>query len=770
MSNINSFVETTNDLVKQVNIALESMQKMNSSMTTQEDSAIIEVEGTDLVTGDVSTYTYSIPSYHHTLTELNRISNTIDAFVNGSGVVLLNDGTYRQVSTIPIAQSPSKITNVTPPSKFNTKSNWFFESLIFPSIYVRFDLKGKIDDRSDRVVVKRLIFDNFDDTETQWFKSQFIGKQFSYADTLNLLNTNNKEYWEDEETKFLPITTRKYNGYFLITDKGTVNNKEWYYLDTVNYGLVTDSSTVKNIELKIGDQLRFNNSLFKIDAIEVTEKRVSLTSMIGISSPTINQSFDVYSVPFENKYVDIEIGYDECQLIFLKGVNDDFNIIADEWSDSIPFYSNDLTLENNTLGLETFYYNYVSDFGRQMEAQAKEKFIPAYLGVKPAAPTISAGQFSVKQVNTQLNAALDTEEIKSTQTQIESVKTIINSLKTTISQQKAELVELTDPAQRSDLQGKIDNNTSQLSKKSVEYQSLVKSLATLAYQNNAVANNPKYRIRGFFGIPNGAKKTNNSSEPSQQIIQFEVAYRYLRLDNTGNPLNTFTYPDTSTGQNVTGTFSDWEIVPSRVRNRKYNETLQKYVWEDENVTDGDKVNINQVDIAITKGEKVQIKIRSISEAGWPTNPLNSDWSNTVIIDFPSNLEGSDQVTNILVDAQSEETTIKLDETLNAAGVYTHLQDGIPNPNSANGTYFKHQAEFIAYDLTNKDVNNNATNEITVDLQSQLQNLSTKTYVNITKPTGSGSSYPQACGTLQQLLQAMVNADPSIYDEFIDLIV
>ena len=134
--NTNSFTETTNDLVKQVNIALESMSKMNKSMTTEDDTVIITVEGYDPITGDPSTYTYSIPSYQYTLGELNRISNSMDTFINGEGVVLLNDGTYRQVSTTPIAKSPIAIVDVAAPTKFQIRTNWFFESFLFPQMYV----------------------------------------------------------------------------------------------------------------------------------------------------------------------------------------------------------------------------------------------------------------------------------------------------------------------------------------------------------------------------------------------------------------------------------------------------------------------------------------------------------------------------------------------------------------------------------------------------------------------------------------------------------
>jgi len=370
--------------------------------------------------------------------------------------------------------------------------------------------------------------------------------------------------------------------------------------------------------------------------------------------------------------------------------------------------------------------------------------------------------FKVVQINTQLNAALDTEAIKNTQTQIESTKTIINSLKDTIAQQKAELVSLINVADRATLQSKIDSNNNSLSKATIEYQSLVRSLATVAYENSAVVADPKYRVRGFFPIP--APKGN----PPQQIIQFEYAYRYLKLDNTGISLNTFEYTDPSTQQVVRGVYTDWTIVASAVKQKVFDASTNTYTWVVENIADGEVVNINQIDIPIQKGEKVQLKIRSISEAGWPLNPLKSAWSDPIIIEFPSNLEGSNQVANILSDAAVEEETIKLDQTLSAAGVPTHIADSVPNPNSGTGTYFKHQAVNLAFDLKTKDKYGVINTVNTTDLQSQLDTIAANTYVQVlANPLSSqAGAYPQITGTLQQLLQAIINTDPSIYDQFV----
>ena len=754
--NINSFAETVQNLVDSTNVALEAVIAVNKSLTTQEDTVSINVQTRDEITGDVSTSTYSIPSYNNVLNKLNSVYNTVDVFVKGQGMILLEDGTYRKISTQPIAIPPDKILDVVKPSKFKTKSNWFFESLLFPQLAVTIDLKGKIDDASDRVSVKRIIFDNPTQTETQWFLDNIAVKDLTYFDTITLLNANGKKFWEDEELQTLPLYSQPYTGYFVIMNITTINNKEWFYLDDIKYAPTTDTPLIKNMQLAIGDQLRYNNSVWKIEDIEVTEKRVRVTPVIGLDYPSINNQFNIYTSPFSSKLLDIPIGYNECESVFIKGVNDNFNIIGSSWSNAISFWTNDLILENGVDNLDVYYNNFVSDFGRQLEGQAKEKFVPAYFGAVPDAPIFSAANFGVSQINNQLNSALNTDSIRNTQIQIESTKTIINSLKNTIAQQKADLVEETRPNARLDLNNKIGENIKSLSSSTVEYQSLVRALSTAAYENSAVITNPKYRIRGFFDIPKG--KSNTANEKIQEIVQFDIAYRYLKIDGTGNALDTYSYTDPITGQKINGVFTDWNVVQSTAKQKVFDTVAQLYVWANPSVADGNEVNINQVDIAIQKGEKVQIKIRSISEAGWPQNPLKSEWSSLVTMDFPANLESSDQIANILVGAQSEETAIKLEETLASTGVISHLSDNIPNPNQGDGTYFKHQATNLAFNKKHKNLTGVVDSESTVDLQSYMDNASSNIYVTVTGTDGTPYNT-----TLAKVIQQLVAASSGTFD-------
>lgn len=388
MANINSFTETVQSLINQVNIAMEAMVKINESLTTQNDTVILSVEQTDPITGDPSTVTFSIPAYNNVLNKVNALAQTMDTFVKGEGVILLNDGTYRKVTTIPVAISPSQITNVSAPSKFYTKSNWFFESMLSPQLTVAFDLKNKIDDRSDRVVVKRIIVDNPTDEDTQWFLDNVATQSLSYYDTITFLTEQGKRYWEDEQIQDLPLLTEPFTGTFVITDVQTIGSKQWFYLDTFYYGQTTDEILLKNHQLSVGDQLRYGNSIWKIDEIHLNENRIHIIPMVGMDHPTINNTFEIYTPPFSTKILEIPVGFNECNVVFLKGVNDDFNIIADNWSLGISFWTNTLILNNGTSTLEDYYNTYVSDFGKQWEGQAKEKFIPAYYGIEPDAPII----------------------------------------------------------------------------------------------------------------------------------------------------------------------------------------------------------------------------------------------------------------------------------------------------------------------------------------------------------------------------------------------
>lgn len=699
--NQNSFAQNVAELTNNANIAIASLNAVTESIIGDDASVIVDLPNDTSVT---------IISNNNILHRLSAVEDTVKAFTSGQGSVKLVDGTNRkiQVTTIPI--TPEKIENIDQITNFNINNNWFFEDLMFPKMTVTFNLKGKVDDDSDRIKMNRVIIDLSNNKgEILNFYNEYInGKKLSYAGLIDLLNSNDiLSYYEDDQIIDFPLYEDEYVGKFNVLNKEIIDGNLYYYLDSIYYGMNNkyDQNVSNNIKLKIGDKLRFQQSIYVIKNIDEASNRIDLKCEIGFDIIGLNDDLYFYNEPFKSKNINIAIGINEINCIFFKAVNENYNIVSNNWSDMTSFVSNDLILENNNITLEEYYMQYVSDFGAEWIAQAKERKVSAYNGLIPNTVNLVANDFKVVQINTQINSALDTTEIKNVQAQIVTLKSNIKTLRNTISKQKADLTNSTDQKDRTYLQELIATNTNKLDSIVTEYNSNVEYLNTYLIENKAATNSPKYRVRGFFAIPEYQYKDPINKLGKQEIIGFDIKYRYLKMDETGVPLTTFEYTNSNSNK-VSAVFSDWNIVKSIYKEKKLNEESGIYEWVVENDADGTQININQVDIPISDGEKVEFMVRAVSEAGYPENPLKSEWSNSVVIEFPSNLSTTDQLVNILNDAKSESISIKLEDTLKSSGYYTHINDEVISPID-NTVMYHHDAKNISFRyINNSDSSNN----------------------------------------------------------------
>lgn len=169
--------------------------------------------------------------------------------------------------------------------------------------------------------------------------------------------------------------------------------------------------------------------------------------------------------------------------------------------------------------------------------------------------------------------------------------------------------------------------------------------------------------------PQSSSTSTNGGSPSQikpinvgkstPISSTEV------VTTTENPVNSPQYAN----------FSNWVEILSDVRKRYWDETTKQWYWKIEDVSDAETPNINQVDIPIQQNERVEIRVKSISEVGWPDSLIESEWSNVLTIDFP------DDLNNVLADnefilseASQDKTTIVLENTLSTKGVNKHVEE------------------------------------------------------------------------------------------------
>lgn len=716
-NNINSFAENMRKTItSQANTLalLESIQKAISTKDT-----IVQYDYENINNNEVTRY--QIPSYISINNRLKALEKNMQNLASGKSTLSLNDGSRRQIVLTSLPKTPNRITNISTPTTFNVDSNWFFEDLMFPGLTVSIDLTNQIEDSADRVKISRIILNSKDETVQQFWGNILANNTYDYISLKSVLAYNNIQYSEDIEEINLPLVSNTISGNFQVMyDPEIINGNTWYTFDTLTYETIDVNGTKqgKNNILSVGDRLAYNDTLFSIVEVNQNDNKVRLKILSGAAFPGVYSIFRIYQDPFRNKIIDIRIGAHEYDIIYIKGVNEDFNLLSNEWSEPIQFSTDELVNINDAnIDLKSFYANEVSDWGSKWIAESKERRLNAYNGHKPNAPMLVANDLRVVQINTQVNAALNNNDLKNLAADIESTRTLIESLQKTIASQKSNLINIKSTVDYNKAQDEIATNTKNLEIQQTEYTSLVKRFQSSIQENQAVVENPKYHIRGFFPLPQ-PKFRDDSETLVEEIIGFDIAYRYICEDNTGVQLNTFNYTDTEKGTVITGTFTDWIVEQSSVKQRIWNTETEMFEWKSENVADGSEININQIDIPITKGEKVEIKVRSISEAGYPDNPLKSDWSESIIMSFPSNLTTRNAMADLVQEVNDDALHIAIKQDLSQLGLIAHMNDSIANENSVSGVYCHHIADNIAYE----DRSENGENTYTVSLQTKIEDL------------------------------------------------
>jgi hypothetical protein len=721
---------TSNSMTQFLDTVLRVEQNALSILTTLSDivagnsqSIVVNVENPD---GSVSNY--ELPSIGFIKTEISRIDKNFNILTGQNGsetIVRMADGSFKKIMEARLFKEPKAIGNVEVPSKFYKRPNWFFENFLSPLLFVNIDITKYADFDLQQAFIKRVIVNTSTTESKNYFDNNYKGRNDIDHDTLlkDLVNQG-IDYFLDEDTTSLPSSLVKYSGSFKVTNiediaVQTLNNQNTtvitkvrqYTFDTLNY---TDNLlTAKNSRiLSVGDKLDLNDlTQFEVIFIDNATQKVRLKRLSGTDEMGIGSSLSITPIPFSLKVLQVSVGYDEREVIFIKPIDKNFNVTTRNFSPGIGFFTNDLSIDTatGTQTFETYYKTQVTDFGNALLSLAKEKPIPAVYGVTPDAPLLSPENFKVVLVNGQKLDTTAINDIKKKTAQKNSVASETAQLDIAIEKKKQELntSKFNSDAERNAVKNQLDSLIREKTAKSNLYSSLVKDLSTIAQNPPAAIDSPKYRVRGFWSIP-----TPKTSEKTtvQSVIQFIVQYRYVSLDGNAPGTEQYDFVDSS-GATVRAYFSNWNEYKSEIRKKVYDTSIGAYVWANEDLQNADSVNINQLDISISKGERVEIRIKSISEAGWPINPQISDWSSTVTVSFPSELEQAGEISTSLKEADAEQIRVNFNQDLAARGLDTHLSNSFVQKDK----YYSHTTDSIASGFFNADGS-------IIDLYTKLKNL------------------------------------------------
>jgi hypothetical protein len=726
MAESNSISTLLPELLRLFNNSLESFEKVNQAITSNRESVTINVQNADGTNSRVT-----IPSFGFLKNSVDRLQSNVDTITNvggGSSSIRLADGTFRKLVLAKLPTEAADLTSINSVNEFRIKPNWFFEELINPLLYISFDLTDQVPIDTERAIIQRYILDTNTQAKIQFFENNFNSKSdINYFTFLQQIVERNISYVLDEAVVDLPPRSKRYNGKFSVTritniefteelnGVSVTSQKKQYKLSKIFY-TDSDADFDDTIQLKVGDSLEvISNPIdtrYIIKSVDSSTNTVILDIVEGIKPIQIGADIlKIGSAIDDNVQVDVTVGFNERCVTFIKPIDPDSRIPSVNWSPGSGFYTNDLTTISETGSLQTlaeYYQRYAIDFGKFLLSFAEDKIPTSREGLIPNSPGLTAVDFKVKLVNGQVTNANAVVQLQDLSGQKNTLDSTLKELNTAISQYRTKIqttnyaTNVERSADKNALQGLITERSSQAEL----YSSLVKEIDAKSKDNSVASIAPKYRARGFWAMP---QEKSTPATGLQAVVKFKVRYRYLSQDGAANPVDQFTFVDG--GSESQGAFSNYEIIESVLRPRSKNAITGLYEWAPINNDNADAVNINQLDLAIRKGEILEVQVKSISEAGWPSNPLESEWSSPVRIDFPADLSSDSVVESILQQNKQDLAKVSLQETLNAKGIDEHLSSAFV----ANEKYYAHGASVIASGFLSE-------NQTPIDLFSKLAEM------------------------------------------------
>ena len=715
--------------------SIETVAKVSDAVTSQKDTVTITL--TD-PSDPSKTTTYSIPSFGYLKSEIERLDNTIKTLSNidsgTGGRVQLSDGTYRKIVASKLACEAPTITTTNNITNFNFKSNWLFEDMMNPYLYANVDLSNCVPTETEKVLIQRYILNCTNTKQINYFDSiKSNSTKIDYKNFLKGLLNNGITYVLDENYYDLPPVRRRYSGEFEIDHilentlssdgkniLGSLVLKNILYTDN-NSGVENTVTLAKNDILEISENP--TTTRYMVTYVDTLTKEIRIKRLEGYTPITNSTIFRISSNQVKKISVEIPVSFDRREVIFIKSIDPDSNIPSNKWSPGIAFYTNELKYtspQGVTNRLDTFYQKNVVDFGNIILSYSKDFYPSVVEAIKPDAPVLrydaeddSASDFKIVRINNQLSEGSESNTFKKLIADKENALSQINNNNKLIEQQK-ELIQttkFTTTTEKLNAQNKLAEYIKNQGSYTSLYNSIVNQIKS-QYASTYIEK-PKYRVRGFWSIP--SPKISKSSGP-QQIIQFKVRYRYLSESGVANREEEFTYLDGTT--NAIGRFSNWNEVLTPMR-RRVKGADGTYNWEKVNTADPEQININQLDLPIQNGEQIEIQIKSISEAGFPTNPTESDWSEPVIIsfsDFPE-LQGDD-VSEIIAQNRVDASVANVVENL-TGNTYAHMSSSF----YTNDKYFAHNAESITSGFLSPEQTPITLYDKLYDLQNQITAVS-----------------------------------------------
>ena len=542
---------------------------------------------------------------------------------------------------------------------------------------------------------------------------------------IDYLNQNGKiVYREVDRSLKLEKNQIKYFGKFTIESLKPISTNVFsVLLNSIKY---TGINTIGNsIDLKINDILisKSGASKYIISEIDKFLKTLTITRIAGseLLSIGIDNLYFNETIIENGNIVGIPVKPAQNIVIFLSTENFK-NISFPSIGIKINTTDYKIIYDNKTYTLDEFFSNYVTNFSEYLLALMNETSIPFNLGIIPAKPLLNAINFKVIQINKHLNNTKSLTDITTLNQNKQIIQNDISFKQKTIDQYQADIdsqkyVSVADKTYKLNQITVLRQNINTLK---TNLLNVAQDIDTTAIKDGLKNITPKYKIIGFWDIQNPIY---SPLTQAQNIIKYEVNYRYLS-NNTDTIENTSYNMITNEGKSVSVVFSSWNDLQTQVLNKILN-IEGKLIWETKPTDSVDNININQLAITINENESVEIKIRAISEAGYPISPIKSEWSEVLRIDFPIDLKNSN-ISSTINQNNIDLNKAEFDGILQSYGLLAHIAGTITE---SEKTYL-HSAKDITSGQYTPEQKNISMDVAIASLFKQIKDLQTNEISNV----------------------------------------
>ena len=702
---------------------LQILKTINDSFFTKKSHLISEIDDSKYVIPSFLSLENRINMLQDNFENLVKAPETCEAYFNF-------DGNTRAIEVRKYSHVPDSV-SLPLVNSFNTEQNNIFKDFLTPVPYINLDLPTLPNDIVE-VNVKKIVAKS--PAAQNMFKSKLeqvetykdangndatrtvykLSANETYGNIYKILDNlvSNVDYTEYDAVYKLPTIQNIGTGTYVIENvlSDTINEdlEELVTLkinSALTYKLFND--TIEK-PLQVGDELLNFDGTGKVVITNISPALNTITvkivngeylNFVGTESYDTNNGTDIHdlsklrfhmSVDYtSNKYIKVPLEEDQYIFVAVAPINSRMNTQA-SWGTGIVVNAHGLMNNNNSF--LTYYNQNVRNIGDTLfEITSMNSSLLSALpqstfeNLTSFKPSLNVDSLSVMHINKHLNNSVPVENIRNAYAQKKNSEAVLSDIQIKINDINDRLSSITFD----DVTGMRDTLTMQLSKLTAQKNELLTAInnsiniITLNANSSEVPiEGAKYRIRGFY-------KSNESVDGihiNDHVIGIKVQYRYKNVNaHVGNAVSI-----NDGDENFI--YSDWNDMLSYNKSKiaRCIDGNYSYHFEESNENKNEP-SYNQIDIPISQGETVDVRVKLIYDYAYPYIQMQSDWSNIVNVKFPDEFCKDISVLSIIEENNNDIEHNRFTNILTDNGVFTHIGDSVTDQT----TIYYHKPDNIA---------------------------------------------------------------------------